>query len=391
MRCDRAALLLAASTLTLTACVEEPFPFPDEVETLRQMAHLGAPPADPTNAVLLDPRAQALGLALFEDPSLSACGTVSCKSCHVPEQGYTYNLGAGAPGCTGEETPRNPPSLLNVAHNTWFMWDGRADRLWSQAMLPYLNPGEMAGTPEILRNRLASAPYAADYEALFGAAAETHSDDQLLVNFGKAMQAYEWTLSKTTSPFDRDLESYLDAVEAGTQEVHPLHLALKTFVRKGECAVCHKGPTLSDQAFHNIGVADATDGASGRLSGAETVVAWAFNAESAFADTSFGPAANRIANLRTLLADPAARAEADALGQLTGAFKTPTLRNVALTAPYMHTGAVATLADVIEFYDRGGDPADSFPGTRAQNVKALELTVEEKAALVDLLERMTAD
>lgn len=393
---SRPPLVLSISILCLllTACPEAPFPLPAEREKLEEMRFFGAPPEDPTNRYLHDPGARALGEQLFADASLSGCGTVSCKSCHEPDQGFSYTLGAGAPGCGGSDTPRNPPSLLNAPYGTWFMWDGSFDRLWSQAIGPFLNPGEMAGTPAALREKLSAPPYADAYAEVFGSGAEAHSEERVLSNFGKALQAFEWTLARRSAPFDRELLSYLAAVDAGTQEEHPLHLGLKTFVRKGDCATCHKGPTLTDEDFHNVGVQDPTEGRTGRLIGVEALLASPFTAGGEYSDQQSGAeafAANRVANLRLTFADPARRAELEALGQLTGAYKTPSLRNVALTGPYMHTGALNTLEEVVDFYDRGGDPANSFAGTLAPTIKKLELTPEEKASLVTLLELMTGD
>ncbi len=388
------AVWVLVPLLLVSACHEEPFPTFEEEELLRRMPQLGLPAADPTNRFLGNALAQQLGAQLFVDPTLSGCGTVSCQTCHLPDQGFTYSAGAGGPGCDGNETGRNPPTLLNVAHSEWFMWDGRADRLWSQALLPFLSPQEMAGNAASLRQKLAAPPYAEDYQALFGASAEMHSEDQVLTHFGKALASFQWGLQRTTSPFDRQLTSYLEATLAGTQEEHPLHLGLKVFIRQGQCAVCHKGAALSDQAFHNVGLADDTAGRGGRLGGIPVVLESPFNALGAFSDRTSGPdalAANRLRNLELVYASPSLMEAEEGRGQMEGAFKTPSLRNVALTAPYMHNGSLATLAEVVEFYNRGGDPDGSFAGTKAATVKPLELTDEQKQALLELLELMTGD
>lgn len=365
---------------------EDPFPSPAEVDAIRSLSGRNSSPhPDETNRLLTQPAAVTLGTGLFHDPTLSACGTVSCASCHQAEHGYAFPE-AAAPGCGGN-TDRNPPSILNVGYTDWFMWDGRADRGWSQAVLPLLNPVEMASTPALLRERLLATPaYVTDYTALFGESPEVSSDNALLANFGKAIQAYEWTLNRMDAPFDDQLAEYLQLAEegGGAQQEHPLHLGLKTFVRKGQCLACHKGPALTDSAFHNPGLQDPSAGRSGRLAGVEQLLASVFRADGEFSDspnwTRSGPAA-RTHNLAS--EDPAL------VSGREGAFKTPTLRNVALTAPYMHTGSLATLADVVEFYNRGGDPADTFAGVRADTILPLNLTDEEKAALVSLLESLT--
>ena len=336
------------------------------------------PPVDATNQYGDDPQAAALGDRLFDDPQLSSCGTVSCRSCHAEESGTVDT--PKAEGCGGQLTGRNPPSVLNAGYSTWFMWDGRADRLWNQALLPLLSPVEMASTPTILRNRL-SAGYAAEYEALFGQHPSLESDEELLANFGKAMAAYQRTLNRNDSPFDADVIRFIAAAEAGKAEEDPAYLGLKTFFRKGQCIACHKGAMLSDDMFHNIGVKDTSEGAPGVLAAGGALLDWAFNAQGPYSDRNNGTEAGRLQRLGN---DLTAKA-----GELEGAFKTPTLRNVALTAPYMHTGDVATREEVIDLYDKGGEPAGSFAGVVSETITPLELTDEEKQSLVKLLESMT--
>ncbi|HSP81314.1 MAG TPA: cytochrome-c peroxidase, partial [Myxococcaceae bacterium] len=147
------------------------------------------------------------------------------------------------------------------------------------------------------------------------------------------------------------------------------------------CIACHKGAMLSDDMFHNIGVKDTSEGAPGVLAAGGALLDWAFNAQGPYSDRNNGTEAGRLQRLGN---DLTAKA-----GELEGAFKTPTLRNVALTAPYMHTGDVATLEEVIDLYDKGGEPAGSFAGVVSETITPLELTDEEKQSLVKLLESMT--
>jgi len=286
-----------------------------------------------------------------------------------------------AEGCFGQHTGRNPPTVLNAAYSTWYMWDGRADRLWNQALLPLLSPVEMASSPAILRARL-SAAYTPEYQALFGKTPEEETDDdQLLAQFGKVIAAYERTLVRHDAPFDQDVRRFLAAVDAGTQEKDPAYLGLKTFVRTGQCAACHKGPMLSDEQFHNIGVEDQSEGRRGVATGADPMLVWAFNSAGPYSDAPIGAESTRLQRLRSDLREKA--------GELEGAYKTPTLRNVALTGPYMHTGQVATLLDVVELYNKGGEPAGHYAGEVSVTIKPLDLSAEEKQALVHLLESMT--
>ncbi|HEX8819251.1 MAG TPA: cytochrome c peroxidase [Archangium sp.] len=358
---------------------EEPFPTLDELEKLQGL-HSPArrPPVDPTNKYGDDPLAASLGTKLFNDPGLSSCGTVSCKSCHDARGGSVDT--PKALGCNGAQTGRNPPTVLGSGYSTWFMWDGRADRLWNQALLPLLSPIEMASTPEILRGRL-TATYAAEYKTVFGKLPSEETDEQLLANFGKAIAAYERTLNRNEAPFDQDVIRFLAAVEQGKAEQDPAYLGLKTFVRKGQCILCHKGTMLSDDQFHNIGVKDVSGGQRGVAAAADAMLTWTFNSAGPYSDAPAGLESNRLLRLGNDLRQKAT--------ELEGAYKTPTLRNVELSGPYMHTGDVATLEDVVELYNKGGEPTGNFAGVVSTSIAPLNLADEEKKALVQLLKSMT--
>ncbi|PTL76659.1 cytochrome-c peroxidase [Vitiosangium sp. GDMCC 1.1324] len=366
--------------LGLSCTPEEPFPNLDELELLQSLhTPTHAPPKDPTNKYGDNPAAAALGLKLFKDPGLSSCGNISCQSCHDGE-GRTVDT-PKATGCGDQLTGRNPPSVINSGYSTWFMWDGRADRLWNQALLPLLSPVEMASSPAILRARL-DAAYKEDYRALFGKAPLDETDDnQLLANFGKVIAAYERTLNRTEAPFDQDVIRFLAAVDAGKAEDDPAYLGLKTFVRKGQCSACHKGPMLSDDQFHNIGVKDLSDNHRGVAAAATPMLDWPFNSAGPYSDAPSGTESARLQRLSNDLKEKAA--------ELEGAYKTPTLRNIELTAPYMHTGELKTLEDVIELYNKGGEPAGNYAGHVSETIKKLDLSDEEKKALVKLLKSMT--
>jgi len=363
------------------ACTEpeEPFPSMEELEKLQSL-HTPSrkPPVDPTNKYGDDPLAAALGTKLFNDPGLSSCGTVSCKSCHEGVSGTVDT--PKSVGCNGAVTGRNPPSVLGTGYSTWFMWDGRADRLWNQALLPLLSPIEMASSPEILRARLTTT-YAQEYATVFKKPVSEESDEQLLANFGKAVAAYERTLNRNEAPFDQDVIRFLAAVNEGKAEKDPAYLGLKTFMRKGQCILCHKGAMLSDDQFHNIGVADASESRRGVAAAANAMLTWTFNSSGPYSDAPAGLESGRLQRLGSDLQLKGS--------ELEGSYKTPTLRNVELTGPYMHTGDVKTLEDVVELYNKGGDATGSYVGTLSQSIAPLDLTAEEKAALVKLLKSMT--
>lgn len=351
---------------------QEDFPNEDELTTIQGLFHLTTPPADSTNRYAENPTARDLGARLFSDPRISTCGTISCQSCH-PAPAYTLGT-AKAHGCGGD-TARNPPTLLNVSFQTWFMWDGSRDSSWAQPMGPLLNPVEMASSPDHLRDVLATY-YADDYETLFGIKPQDEPDpDRLLANFGKTMAAYERTLVRVNSPFDAKVSHFIDSAEQGQATADPFYPELFAFVRRGRCTVCHKGPTLSDGAFHDLGLSEGDAGPDhGRLAAISTVQADPFNAAGEYSDDP-AQGTNHLGGL-------SAETGTD------GAFKTPTLRNVALTGPYMHTGSLATLDDVIAFYNRGGDTA-GFSGVRTDTIVPLYLSDSEKAALKRLLESLT--
>ncbi|MDY7230261.1 cytochrome-c peroxidase [Hyalangium rubrum] len=380
----RSARLITLATLglALSACEsEEPFPNFDELTRLNELHTMTRkPPADTTNRLADDVRAASLGHRLFDDPGLSSCGTVSCKSCHDGE-GKTVKEPT-ALGCNGNRTGRNPPTTLNADYNRWFMWDGRADRLWNQAILPLTSPIEMDSNATVVRARLnAVASYAGEYQELFNKSPDATGDDELLANVGKLLQAYERTTNRTAAPFDEDVKRFIAAVDAGTEKDDPAYLGLKTYFRKGQCIVCHKGVTMADNLFHNIGVKDASAGAPGQVDATQKMLDWTFNAAGPYSDRRDGADALRLEAVRSDLVNKRFEFE--------GAYKTPTLRNIALTGPYMHTGELATLADVVEFYDKGGDPVGTFVGTKTVTIQELGLTDEEKASLVKLLESMT--
>jgi len=371
----RPAWLGLALTLMLCGCpAEEPFPSSDELLHLQGLLHQLTPQPLSANALRKEGRAVALGKRLFEDPGLSSCGTVSCATCHPsPTYGGNTPLATGCNGLTG----RNTPSLLNVAFRDWFYWDGRKDSLWSHAILPLTRDVEMNATPSSLRARLTGF-YATEYSALFGNAPSEEADDLLLAHFGKLVDAYLSTLVKVRAPFDDALLDFTAQVTAGKDvSSHPLYLGLKTFVRKGHCIACHKGPNLTDELFHNIGVDDHGASDPGRLGGVDLVLNDKFNGAGVYSENP----RDTKPRLDTLATLPRTN--------LLGAFKTPSLRNVALTAPYMHTGRVRSLAEVVDFYNRGGDPEGTFLGTRTDTVQKLNLTDAEQQALLRLLDQLT--
>ncbi|HEX6883367.1 MAG TPA: cytochrome c peroxidase [Planctomycetota bacterium] len=271
-----------------------------------------------------------LGARLFVEPRLSADGSVSCAACHRAEHHFA-DAEPLSRGAHGRRTERNTPTLVNRAYGTRFMWDGRAATLEEQVLLPIENPLEMdLPLPRALALLAADPGYRADFERLLGRAPDAEG-------LGQALAAHVRTLVLGDSPVDRfragDFEALDDAARAG----------LWFYESRGRCWRCHSGPNFSDEDFHNTGVG-AVDGAPEAGRAAIT-----------------GQAADR------------------------GRFKTPTLRGVALTAPYMHDGSLATLEEVVEFYRQGGRPNDNLDPALA----SLEMSAQDAGNLLAFLRALS--
>ncbi len=312
-----------------------------DAETLRrarQHSPLPALPASPTNRWADDERAAILGQFLFFDRRLSANGEVSCSTCHDPELSFAdgKQLAQGL-----EVGPRHTPSLWNVAYNRWFFWDGRADTLWSQALGPLESEVEHGMSRVAIAALIRQDPdLRGAYEAVFGAL--PHSErpediDRLFVNVGKAMEAYERKLISRSSRFDR----FIAEEESGSSEVNAALTSselrgLSLFVGAANCRLCHAGPLFSDREFHDTRV-PLLDGHrppdSGRYGGIRSLLGAEFRGAGPFGDDP-----------EHSMPEPVLR------GETWGEFKTPTLRNVAKTGPYMHQGQLESLRDVVHFY-----------------------------------------
>ena len=299
-----------------------------------------------------------LGRQLYFDTRLSKNSTVSCASCHDPSMGYSAHTKTGI-GIDGQAGGRNSPVAYNRILSGKQFWDGRVDSLEAQAVGPIANPIEMGFTHEGVVERLAGIPvYAKQFEKVFGGVT--------IDAVGKAIAAFERVIVTAPSPYDyneqwrpfQDLEpedleddpelaKLYAAAKAGV-EAHPMSESAKRgreifFTEKGNCSACHVGANLADEKYHNIGVGMDKD----------------------------EPDVGRFAVTKD---------EKD-----YGAFKTPTVRNVALTAPYMHDGSVATLEEVVEWYDKGGHPSKHL----SEKIRPLKLTEQEQADLVDFMKACT--
>jgi cytochrome c peroxidase len=277
-----------------------------------------------------------LGRLLFFDPVLSKNNDISCAICHNPDLGFTDGKGQ-AVGDHGVLLPRSSMSLWNVAYNTSFFWDGRATSLEEQMTTPLTGENEMVASPDGIVAELQAIPeYVSLFENAFG-----REDAVTYENVQRAIAAFERTLITDNSPFDKYASGDVNALTPSQRRGLGLFRSAAT-----RCFECHAAPTFADESFSVTGVPDlpGQEHDTGRLQVEST--------------------------------------------SLDGAFKSPTLRNIALTAPYMHNGAFATLEEVVEFYAKGGGRDDGVENMDI-HVLGFELTDQEKADLVAFMYALT--
>ena len=300
-------------------------------------------PPDPTNAVADDPRAAAFGHKLFFDPRLSGNGAISCSTCHQPIRHFTDGLPKGvAIGMS----KRNTPSIVGSAYSPWLYWDGRKDSQWSQALSPLEDPNEHDSSRLQVLSVIASvSDYRRAYEELFGAPPDlmqSEAIDRAFANVGKAIAAYERLLMPGESRFDRyvaHLEAggdYLDQDILTSAEIR----GLRQFISDARCTECHNGPLFTNNEFHNTGLLSIAGETPdrGRIDGVRLVLADPFNCLGRFSDNT-EHRCDELRYVRTGL-------------ELIGATRTPSLRNVANTAPFQSKGQFQALSDVLDHYNR---------------------------------------
>ena len=305
-------------------------------------APLGLPAVPITNENPPTAEAIALGRRLYFEKQLSSDNTFSCGNCHSPYIHFTDGLPV-ASGVNAQRGTRNTPTVLNAAYYSVQFWDGRAASLEQQAGLPIANPKEMNLPHEVCVTKLnALQSYKDEFTKVFGPGPIT------IDKIEKAIASFERTLLSGNSPFDR----YQYGGEKNALSAEALRgLAVFTDKNKGNCATCHtigeKSALFTDNKFHNLG---AGMNANGELTD-----------EGRFAQTKL---------------------ETD-----RGAFRTPSLRNVAKTAPYMHDGSLKTLKEVIDFYVGGGNSNPQLD----KDMKPLKLTAQERSDLVAFLASLTGE
>ncbi len=330
---------------------------------------------DPSNRVSGSAAAIALGQRLFFDARLSANGAVACASCHVPASAWTD----GRKQAVGlVPLDRNAPSILNAGLLRWFSWDGGADSLWAQALRALLDPREMGATAALAAGVLRSdAALRCGYWAVFGGGAA--GDERMLVDAAKAIAAFVETRTSGRTPFD----VFRDALASGDREAaarYPVaaQRGLKLFVGKGNCGVCHFGAGFTNGEFHDVGVPFMVAPGRvdpGRHGGIKRLAADPYNLLGAHSDDPSRASATKTRHVELQHAN-------------FGQFKTPSLRNVALTAPYMHDGRLATLRDVVRHYSELD--LERLHTHGEQLLRPLKLSARETDDLVAFLESLTA-
>lgn len=305
---------------------------PLPAEPLGITEKLAALPNPPT------PETVRLGRWLYFDKRLSADGTVACASCHKPENAFS-ELTPVSTGIRGQKGGRKAPSFVNQAWTIYpnFFWDGRAASLEEQALGPIANPIEMGNTHDAMLATLRSIKsYPGYFKQAFGDESITKE------RVAKAIADYERTRMSGNSPWDRWKDGDEKAVSQQVKDGSNL------FFGKALCMQCHLGQNFTDSSFHNLGI--GWDAAAKKLK-----------------DEGRSAISKKVED--------------------TGAFKTPTVRDVAKHAPYMHDGSLATLRDVVEHYNKGGNPNPHL----SPKIKKLDLTKSEVDALVAFMEALNGE
>ena len=380
-----------------------------DLALISAMSPLPELPPSPDNPFASDAKAASLGQALFFDQGLSSNGKVSCATCHQPERLFTDGLPV-AVGVGVDD--RNTPSLIGAQFNRWWFWDGRTDSQWSQALGPLETSNEHDFTRMAVMRRIAEH-HAQRYQEAFGSlpdlslfegvgdGATPRGDDdaqaqwqrmtaeqraqvnQVFVRIGFALEAYQRLLLPAKAPID-EYVAYRKAGDLkGGRVLSPSAVrGLNLFVGKAKCILCHSGPLMTDHSFHNLALpstlgfkeckGDACGPESGRAHGAREVLQAEFRCGGAHSQQK------DCRKLRHLNPD---------YEDFIGAFKTPSLREVAKTAPYMHSGEFNTLEEVLIFYN-------TMPGTvqlghRELFLKPLHLNSTELGDLKSFLETLT--
>ena len=426
MRSNVSSIVLAA--LGLVGCMHDKMVdvfTEEEFALIKQFGPLGALPDNPTNKYADNDAAALFGQRLFfeksysheltiADPALGSVGQsgrIACASCHDVANFYTDTRSHPNSTSLGVTwTTRNAPTLVNVAFYEWMSWGGKEDTLWYQGANGCESAVNFGG------NRLEYAhmlyrKYRADYNAIFPTpldpaldpaasdaarfppqgkpkpnmtaadgpwermtAADRDIINLIMANIGKAIEAYERKLVSRNAPIDQYIDGNYEALTPAAKR------GLRLFIGKAACVDCHSGPMFTDQKFHNTGVPQVginlPRSDNGRFDDLTRTLSNTFNAAGKFSD-DIPRGMAKLAGLQPT-------------EDLRGKFRTGHLRQIEATGPYMHTGSLMTLEEVVRFYNWGGGNAD-FAGTKSAAMVPLLLTDEEQADLVAFLRSLTGE
>lgn len=338
---------------------------------------LGLPPVPIPENNPQTPAKIALGDKLFMEERFSTTGDVACFTCHDPEKAFTDSPLKVSEGIEKKTGTRNAPTVLNAAYFTTQFWDGRSPDLEDQALHPFTNPVEH-GLPShepILKIVRKDAEYKKAFKEVFGKT----GDDITMTEVTQAIAAFQRTKVGGNSPFDR----YYYGGEKGAMNEQQLR-GLDLFVNQGRCVSCHvieqTQALFTDNRFHNIGV------------GINTIQDDIPELAREFLEAEATVSEVDVKVLTDVRTSELGRFAVDRLFEGLGAFKTPTLRNIAATAPYMHDGSVATLKDVVVHYNNGGvtevgDPVNDF---LSGGIRPLDLEEEQIDDIVAFMEALTS-
>jgi cytochrome c peroxidase len=323
-------------------------------ESLKPLPDMPIFPENP-----LTPEKVELGKKLFFDRRLSGDGTMACATCHNPETGYSDALPISLSYPTTKNW-RNAPAIINLAYNSAFFWDGRAVTMEEQALFPVMSAFEMNQNLDFLEEELKEVPeYVKAFQDVFGG--EINRE-----RVGMALAAFQKTIVSKDSPLDKFLSGDTTALSAIQKEGYDI------FTGKGQCSVCHNGANLTDNKFYNTGAPEN----SAVLNDAGIAATRRFTAK-----------VSGYKAYRTLTEDPGRYLVTKDRNDWK-AFRTPSLRELALTGPYMHNGVFSSIEEVIKFFNKGGgdDP------NKAPLLQPLNLSDDERLALeVFLLEALKGD
>ncbi|TWO70037.1 cytochrome-c peroxidase [Caenimonas sedimenti] len=380
-----------------------------EVSTIASMRLKEAGPLspEPSNAYERRTDAAAFGRALFNDTRLSRNGQVSCASCHSADKQFQDGKPLGEGVATGK---RRTMPVMGAAHSPFLFWDGRKDSLWSQALGPLEDAAEHGGN-RVRYVRQVQTHYKEQYQAVFGpmpalgklpedampggteaeraawdAMSEPSRDgiNRVYANMGKAIAAFERTLAYGESRFDRYAQATVAGDGRGQEVLAPQEVrGLRLFLNKGQCVTCHNGPQLSDHAFHNTGVPPLNKAAPdrGRADGVKKLLKDEFNCLGRYSDAK----PEQCGELQFLAADDPHN---------LAAFRTPSLRNVAERAPYMHAGQFTTMEQVVRHYAASpkaalGHSELARPGEKHADRQAIRLSESDVQDLTAFLGALT--